>query len=660
MAKNKKHRKIISIMRKMIRTIIPFVFVAIVILLYVIYTNVSKILLEKSETLLHTTSERTIQETEAWINKTLTALEQQRDTISFFNLDIDKMQDYIHHTFNLNDAYPAGIYVALTDGSLYHTTFVPGSDYNALEKSWYQDGIESKDFILGDVYFDEDSQSNVVGASGALMDSSGEIKGVVAADVYLDSISDIVNDIQIEKTGGIFLVDTRTFTIIGHKDPKIMGKILSEMDDRIYHYITNQIQSDETGLFIYDNTYIEISTVPHSDWIAVTYVPQAELLKDINRLFFTMFPRVLLIVFILIILVIFWVRKLVGKPVKELNRVASEIADGNLKQSISYNANDELGELANNFNRTTVRLREYVTYIEEIAKKLEEIAAGNLNFTLEQEYDGEFRKLKVSLEDISTSLNNTIGQINMVSKEVAIGSEYVSNGSQTLSKGAVEQAGAVEKLAVTISEVSEVVQKNAKGAKKANEISQSVEKSILESNEKMQNMMETIGKINTKSSEISKIIKTIDDIAFQTNILALNATVEAARAGSAGKGFAVVADEVRDLAAKSSLAAQETEVLIEQTVEAVQEGTIAADKMADSLQEVVIQSKEVSEQINAIAIHSTKQAASIEEIVQGMNQVSNVVQTNSATAEESAAASEKLSEQAILLKQLVSKFHLKI
>ncbi len=439
-----------------------------------------------------------------------------------------------------------------------------------------------------------------------------------------------------------------------------MGKILSEMDGDIYHYITNQIQSDETGLFIYDNTYIEISTVPHSDWIAVTYVPQAELLKDINRLFFTMFPRVLLIVFILIILVIFWVRKLVGKPVKELNRVASEIADGNLKQSISYNANDELGELANNFNRTTVRLREYVMYIEEIAKKLEEIAAGNLNFTLEQEYDGEFSKLKVSLEDISTSLNNTIGQINMVSKEVAIGSEYVSNGSQTLSKGAVEQAGAVEKLAVTISEVSEVVQKNAKGAKKANEISQSVEKSILESNEKMQNMMETIGKINTKSSEISKIIKTIDDIAFQTNILALNATVEAARAGSAGKGFAVVADEVRDLAAKSSLAAQETEALIEQTVEAVQEGTIAADKMADSLQEVVIQSKEVSEQINAIAIHSTKQAASIEKIVQGMNQVSNVVQTNSATAEESAAASEKLSEQAILLKQLVSKFHLKI
>lgn len=659
MPKEKRRRKTISIMMKLVGIIIPFVVAAMAILLYVVYTNVSETLLKKSETLLHTTSERTIEEAEAWINKTLTALEQQRDTLSYFDLNISRMREYIRHTVDQNDAYPAGIYVALTDGKLYHATFVPGPDYNALEKSWYQNGIRSEDFILGDVYFDEDSQSNVVGASGVWKDSRGRIKGVVAADVYLDSIAEIVNHIQIEETGGIYLVDTRTFTVIGHKDPAIMGKILMDINDDVYRYAASQIRSGKTGLSVYQDTYVEISAIPNSDWVAVTYVPQEEVLRDVNRLLQTMIPRVLLVVLILLVLIIFCVRRMVGKPVKELNRVATEIADGNLKQSIRYSANDELGELADNFNRTTVRLREYVAYIEEIARKLADIAAGNLRFTLEQEYTGEFSKIKTSLEAISASLNNTIGQINTTSHEVAMGSEQVSDGSQTLSQGATEQASAIEELAATVSEVSAVVQKNAQGAQRASEISRAVERSILESNEKMRNMTEAIQKINTKSSEINKIIKTIDDIAFQTNLLSLNASVEAARAGAAGKGFGVVANEVRDLALKSAAAAQETGELIAQTVEAVRKGTAAAEDMAESLQEVVKQSKEVSEQTGTIAVQSEQQAVSVEELVRGINQVACVVQTNSATAEECAAASEELSEQARVLKQLVSQFRLK-
>lgn len=659
MPKDKKRRMTISILVKLVITIIPFMFAAIAVLLYVVYTNVSDTFLEKSETLLRTTSERTIQETEAWINKTLTALEQQRDALSYFDMDIPEMQDYIRHTYGRYDAYPAGIYVALTDGTLYHTTFVPGADYNALEKSWYQNGIQSEDFILGEVYFDEDSQTNVVGASGKLMDRAGHTRGVVAADVYLDSISDIVGHIQIEENGGIFLVDTRTFTIIGHKNPEITGKALSEINDDMYRYASGQIQSGMTGLFVHDDTYIEISEVPNSDWVAVTYVPQTEVLQDVNDLFRTMLPRALFIILALFVLIIFWVGKLVVKPVRELNRVAAEIADGNMEQSIRYKANDELGKLADNFNRTAMRLQEYMVYIDEIAQKLEEIAAGNLNFTLEQEYTGEFAKIKTALEKISSSLNSTIGRINMASKEVSAGSDHVSASAQTLSEGAAEQASAIEELAATINEMAEAVQQNAQGAQRTREISQAVERSIMESNDKMQNMTDAIREINAKSSEIQKIIKTIDDIAFQTNILALNAAVEAARAGTLGRGFAVVAGEVRELAAKSSKAAKETEELIEQTVGAVQKGTMAADDMASSMQEVVKQSKEVAEQTSSIAVHSEKQAISIEEIVRGIDQVSSVVQTNSSTAEASAAASGKLSEQARLLKQLVSRFKLK-
>lgn len=233
----------VGITGKLAAVIVVSVVVAVAVLLGVVYYQMSHTLLEKSEALLRTTTERTIQETEAWMNKTLTMLETQRDTIEYADMDVPAMTQYIRHTADQNPAYPAGLYVALTDGSLYHASFVPGPDFRASEKSWYQDGIQSDAFILGDVYFDEDSQSNVVGASGVLRSAGGAVRGVAAADVYLSSISEIVREVQLEETGGIFLVDTRTGTIIGHPDPELSGKQLSEIADERYVYASQQIQS---------------------------------------------------------------------------------------------------------------------------------------------------------------------------------------------------------------------------------------------------------------------------------------------------------------------------------------------------------------------------------------------------------------------------------
>ena len=210
-----------GITKKLVSAIIVTIIIMVAVLLFLVYNRVSDALLTKSESLLGETTDKAVQETSAWMNKTLTMLTMQRDTIEYENMNISEMTEYIKHTVDQNDAYPAGLYVALKNGSLYHATFVPGPDFNALEKSWYQDGIQSEDFILGDVYFDEDSQSYVVGASGMLKNERGAVRGVAAADVYLNSISDIVGDIKLEKTGGIFLVDTRTDTIIGHRDPEM-------------------------------------------------------------------------------------------------------------------------------------------------------------------------------------------------------------------------------------------------------------------------------------------------------------------------------------------------------------------------------------------------------------------------------------------------------
>lgn len=644
---------------KLVSAIVISIIIGVGILLGVVYFQMSKTLLDRSEELIQATTDKTIQETRAWMNRTLTMLETQRDIIQYEDMDVPAMQDYIKHTVNQNEAYPAGLYIALTDGSLYHASFVPGPEFDATSKSWYQNGLRSQDFILGDVYFDEDSQSYVVGASGVLVDRSGKTRGVAAADVYLDSISKIVSGIQIEDTGGIFLVDTRTDTIIGHRDSAITGQPLSKLSDGIYAYVADQIRGGKTGLTVYKDTYVQVAKVPGSDWTAVAYVSQAEVLQELNHLTVSMLLVAVMAVLLLILLVVIQVRRIIGRPVRELSLVASRIAEGELDQAIHYQSKDELGVLAEDFNQVTLRLREYVVYIDEISKTLREIAGGNLAFTLKNQYTGEFEKIKNALDEISSSLNRAMGQLGVVSKEVASGAEQVSGGAMTLSQGSTEQAAEVDALVGHINAVCDSVHKIARGAKRASDISQEVKSGLLESREKMQNMTQVIQRVSDKSSEIHQIVKTIEDIAFQTNILALNAAVEAARAGAAGKGFAVVADEVRALAGKSSEAAQRTTILLNQTVESMDEGVQVAQDTSNSVLKVVACAEEMSNLIDGIADYTKNQDENAAQITHGIEQISTVVQSNVATSEASAAASEELASQAVLLQQMVARFRLR-
>lgn len=651
-------RRGLGITVKLVTAIVISVIIAGSALLVIVFNQMSQTLLEKSEEMLRTTTDKTLQETRAWMNRTLTMLESQRDTIEYEDMTIAEMTEYIKHTVGKNDAYPAGLYVALTDGSLYHASFVPGPDYNALTKSWYQDGIASEDFILGDVYFDEDSQSYVVGASGMLRDKSGAVRGVAAADVYLDSISDIVSGIRIEDTGGIFLVDTRTDTIIGHQNASMVGNQLSTSGG-LYTYADGQIKSGNTGLSLYEDNYIQIADIEGSNWVAVAYVSKAEVLSELYGLTRTMAKVSAAAVLVMMLLVIIQTRRIIGRPVKELSRAATRIAEGELDQTIRYKSRDELGILAYNFNRVTERLREYIKYIDEISDTLKEIAQGNLAFELKNEYTGEFTKIKSSLDEIAVELNAAMGHLKASSRDVAAGAAQVSESAVNLSQGSTEQSAEVETLAGDISIVSNNVQKLAQDAQQTSSLSKEVREGLLASNTKMQNMAAVIQKISDKSNEIHKIVKNIDDIAFQTNILALNAAVEAARAGDAGKGFAVVAEEVRTLAGRSADAAKETTELLGETISSMDEGVRAADDTVQSMMAAVKMSEEMGALIDDIADNTTQQASMASEISRGIDQIAIVVQSNVDTAESSAAASEELSSQAAMLRELVSRFRLK-
>lgn len=348
----------------------------------------------------------------------------------------------------------------------------------------------------------------------------------------------------------------------------------------------------------------------------------------------------------------------ITKPLREIEKSAEKIVDGDFEIAISYKSRDELGRLADAFRKMAETLKDVVT---DASRLLSEMADGNFDVRTraEEHYVGEFQGLLSSIRKLNRDLSITLGQINRSADQVAAGSDQVSIGAQALSQGSTEQAAAVEELATTIAGISTQVKDTATDALEAKKQSTMAGDEAEECNQQMRDMMNAMEEITRTSDEIGKIIKTIEDIAFQTNILALNAAVEASRAGTAGKGFAVVADEVRNLASKSSVASQNTAELIESSIKAVSRGTQIADSTAQSLVKVVDEVRSASGKVDKIADAAEEQAGAIEQVTLGINQISSVVQTNSATAEESAAASQELSEQADMLKQLVAKFILR-
>ncbi len=367
---------------------------------------------------------------------------------------------------------------------------------------------------------------------------------------------------------------------------------------------------------------------------------------------------VILVIILIGVYFSFVVVRLIKEPVSEIENAAIKMAEGDLDVKISYTSRDELGVLAEQVRRLIHKLQ---VIIDDENKFLAKMAAGDftVDSICEEEYTGGFQPVLVSFRGIAEKLNDTMLQINQSSAQVASGSEQVSSGAQALSQGATQQASSVEELAATINEISDKVKQNADNAQQANAKAGGISMEMNVSNEKMQQMIQAMEDISSCSSEIGKIIKTIEDIAFQTNILALNAAVEAARAGAAGKGFAVVADEVRNLASKSAEASKNTSVLIENSLNAVENGTRIADETAQSLLQAVNGVNEMAGIIGQISEASSMQADSIAQITMGIDQISSVVQTNSATAQESAAASEELSSQSQIMKGLVERFKLK-
>lgn len=534
-------------------------------------------------------------------------------------------------------------------------------DYS--NEDFYKSTIQNKALTITEPYTDATTGIQMITVLSPII-LDGDIKGVVSADISVDSFEKTaVTDSEYDTVYST-LVDNNDTLIYHSTNPEKVGSNNSNtfLDSKDAQDVSSKMMSNSAFNIKCKNAdavdvykfYVPIKAGNNTWWANAT-VDVSDVMDRATQAAILLIVVSVLALALLVTLTVFILRRQL-RPIQEIVNAAHKLAQGDLDISLAVRSQDEIGILSSAFNDTAAYLKHI---IEKISTILNQISDNRLDVNAEAEYRGAFEYIGTSIKRITANLNHVMQEIQQSSDQVSSGSEQVSSGAQALSQGATEQASAVEELAATINEISAQVKETAENTIDARTQMTAAESETVTCNRQMQEMIKAMEDISHKSTEIGKIIKTIEDIAFQTNILALNAAVEAARAGEAGKGFAVVADEVRNLASKSAEASNNTSALIEGSIAAVEKGTKIANETAQSLLKVVDNAQAVSVTVDKISNAATTQAASIAQVTQGIDQISSVVQTNSATAEESAAASEELSGQAQMLQSLVGRFKLK-
>ena len=535
--------------------------------------------------------------------------------------------------------------------------YITDASFDITQRVWYQlleqnPGVS----ILTPAYEDASTGKLIVTAAMPYTDESGTLVGVIGIDLSLDNLVEFFSQITIGEQGYITVYDSNQ-NIIYHPDNSALMTNLRDVQysDNMKKLLENQESSKvvnyqrDTTNFYGGTRFIELY-----HWTVLACMPGSEYMQETTSIFLILVVGFVLCIVITALICLFRTKALV-KPLQTIGRVAANVEKGNLDTEIRRSTNDEIGDLEDTFAAMQTNLK---NIIADIATVLKGISNKDLTVKTRAEYHGDFVSIRDSLQGITVAMNDTMSQVREAAAQVDAGSTQVSNGAQALAQGTTEQASSVEELSATAQEISDKINNTADRADLAKKQTLAAKDSLDRSSSKMQELVKAMNQIQSTSGQIQGIIKTIDDIAFQTNILALNAAVEAARAGTAGKGFAVVADEVRSLAGKSAEASQSTQELIRASIEAVEKGNVLVEDTAKDMEETAANASLVMESIVEIAQDAIQEADAVKNITKGLEQISSVVQTNAATAEESAASSEELSGQASILESLMTQFKL--
>lgn len=530
---------------------------------------------------------------------------------------------------------------------------VSASSWDFTSRPFYS-VVTTQQSMITNPYIDTITNELVVTMASPIINDKGVSIGGVFVDLSLGFVTNLVANSSFGETGESFIVDYNG-DLVACTDQSLVGQNYSVMS------ITGSKLSSEmaspTGQLIditvgKTNKVSKIGTIGNTGWNLVATIDNSEYNADINFLNIILILLLVVSISITLIVAVITVRVSV-QPLSYIREAMTQLSRGNISFQLTYESNNEIGELADDFRATTTNLNNYISEITRLLK-----SCGNGDFTVESdmEFVGDFAAIETAISDFTVLISSALNDMKQTIEQVSLGSTQVATTSQGLALGANQQADSVQILQNSIEQITDNIENNVKNVSYVNEYSTKTADELRVSNDKMSEMIESMREIARASDGIQKIVKTIEDVAFQTNILALNAAVEAARAGTAGKGFAVVAEEVRNLSSRTSEAVQETSRLIEESVASVNVGNSIVDATAESLSSVIELVDRFKESLADITSASKEQEASIQEVNRGIDSISTVTQSNSAISEESAATSEELSSQAGIMKQTIDQF----
>ncbi|MCH5349092.1 MAG: HAMP domain-containing protein [Oscillospiraceae bacterium] len=575
---------------------------------------------------------------------------------------------YIRYSPDL--AYPTSGKFYMRNSLTSPYEIVPNTDFSIYDKTdlnhvgWYYIPVNNGAPIWMSPYFNDNVGIYMISYVVPLF-MNGQNVGIIGMDIDFTLLEEIADIDSVYDGESVFIIDSSSNQILHHNTFEY-GTMLEDLNEKgdvspiIEAFKTGKTESDELYDISYNGEkYAASYRVMRNGMKVIVSVPASDLNESTDRLSLAIGISSLIIV-IAAVVIAYFISRSITAPIDALNKAAKKIADGDLSTTINtVTSRDEIGVLSKNFGIMVSQLHDYVDYIAEISNVLNGVAEGDLDFKLTRNYAGDFEKVRKALNLISGTLSRTMSDINNAARQVALGADQVSAGAQSLAQSSTEQSESIQQLSISMDELTQDVAKNNESIRDAFSAMEKAAMGMAESSRNMSDMHTAMNAISDSSDKIINIVRTVEDIASQTNILAINAAIEAARAGAAGRGFTVVAEEIQNLATQTAEATKDINDLVENVTKTINNGKVISEKTDKSIQDVSATTESIKSSLHDISVSSEKQSMSIESVNSSIKQITDAVQNNSATAEESAATSEEMNSQARVLRKRISIFKLR-
>ncbi len=634
----KKSKPLKGIKAKLLKTILPCVAIAIIVIIVISYVASKEIIVQEAKDLLRAESKMNTRELETWTTGILNTLDIVQNTMQTIPMSEEMEKTYLATTVGMSEDYPNGVYVGDDQGKYVDMSgWVPDADYVVTERDWYQEGLTHETFAFGAPYLDADSGAFIVSAS-ALIQTNNGAKTVAATDVFLSYASEMVSDIKVMGDGYAFLVDTDSNIILAHKDKDLVAQsVFKDSEDAYIRAVADKIGSDsgkvqtvKVGKTVY---YVEIEPIKGTSWALVSNVKESTVLKELGNLQ-SKIIFVMVVAIIIIGILIERIVHIVVDPIKSLTSDIGRITEGDFTVEVQTKGEDEVAVMGNSMKEFIGTMRGTIGDIFSISGQLNQQAENS-------------SAVSETLYGSAATQSSSMKELNATVEELA--------------KSVTEVAENATSLAMIVSEADQIGSDASKKMKdtvvisgKGRDDMDKVKRAMDDIQKSVTQLEAAVGHVGESTEEITKFVEIIGDIASQTNLLSLNAAIEAARAGEAGKGFAVVAEEIRNLAETSAGAVDKISAITAEINTLVDD---AVDKTKISAQNI-----NDSEELITTAYHTFHDIYKtigetndlVQEMIANVNKVDEVAtsvaaitQEQSASAEEILATSENLAQEAL-------------